>query len=110
MASLDGVAVIEVRSGPSFQVLSPPVGAGTAFSASTVSPNGRFLFAASGSGVWVWVIDKNSDPPVKPLQTLRVVTSGTSGPIAALPEGRFIFVANVGADTILVVEAVAASM
>ena len=60
------------------------------------------------NGVSVLVIDENSDPPVKPLQTLSVGTS--PGGIAASPDGRFIFVANNGDNTVSVIEAAAVSM
>ena len=110
----DSVSVIEVSSGPSFQVLSPPVGAGHHPVNLTVSPDGRFLFVNNDGGVLVCVIDKNSHPPVQPLQTLSVWDRDESVEyqgISASPDGNFIFVANVGeGTTILVIEPVVVSM
>src|SRR5262249_40594416 len=98
---------IEVSSGPSFQVLSPPLDVGPSPWALTVSPDGRFLFVISDNGVSICVIDRNSHPPVRPWQTLSVVAPGSIG---ASPEGYFVFVGNDAQTTISVVEPVLVSM
>jgi DNA-binding beta-propeller fold protein YncE len=103
----DSVSVIEVSSGPSFEVLSPPVSAGPRPSALTVSPDGSSLFVTNDNGVLVLVIDKNSHPPVRPLQTLSVPRPWD---IAASPDGHFIFVVNSDENTISVIEPIAVSM
>jgi DNA-binding beta-propeller fold protein YncE len=115
--NLDGnsVSVIDLSKGPPFRVLSPPVAAGPSPWGLVVSPDGRFLFVSNSykdghefNGVSVLVIDENSDPPVKFLQTLSVGTSPEG--IAVSPDGPFIFVANNLDNTVSVIEAVEVSM
>jgi DNA-binding beta-propeller fold protein YncE len=109
---VSSVSVIEKSSGPSFQVLSPALGAGPNSRRLTVSPDGRFLFVTSDNGISVWVIDKSSHPPVQLSQTLSVGSQPGGQPraIAASPNGYFIFVANVDDSTISVIEPVEVSM
>jgi DNA-binding beta-propeller fold protein YncE len=104
----DSVSVIDVSSGPPFQVLSPPVGAGKSPSQLAVSPDGRFLFVSNVNGLSVLAIDENNHPPLQPFQTLSVGTNPRG--IAASPDGQFIFVANLGDNTLSVIDAVAVSM
>jgi DNA-binding beta-propeller fold protein YncE len=59
------------------------------------------------NGVSVWVIDKNSHPPVQLFQTLSV---GSHRAIAASPDGHFIYVANADDNTISVIEPAVVSM
>jgi DNA-binding beta-propeller fold protein YncE len=73
----------------------------------TVSPDGSSLFVTNDNGVLVLVIDKNSHPPVRPLQTLSVPRPWD---IAASPDGHFIFVVNSDENTISVIEPIAVSM
>ena len=108
--SQSSVSVIEVSSGPSFQVLSPALSTGPDALCLTVSPDGRFLFVTSDKGLLVWVIDKNSNPPVQLLQTLQAGPQPRA--VAASPDSRFVFVGNYDGDSgsISVIELAVVSM
>jgi DNA-binding beta-propeller fold protein YncE len=101
------VSVIEVSSGPKFQVLSS-LDAGNNPAGLAVSPDGRFLFVTNDDGLSVWGIDKNSAPPVKLLQT--VGAGEQSRGIAVLPKDPFILVADWFHNSVSVIEPVAVSM
>jgi DNA-binding beta-propeller fold protein YncE len=113
------MSIIEVSSGPSFQVLSPSITIGPPhvddgpYSSLTVSPDGSCLFVTGYDSVLVWGIDKNNHPPVQPLQTLSVGQQPSA--VAASPDARYVFVANAGGGagedgTISVIQPVAVSM
>jgi DNA-binding beta-propeller fold protein YncE len=109
VADMDGhsISVVEVSSGPSLQVLSPPVEAGPYPGRLTASPDGRFLFSI-GIDVSVWGIDKNSHPPLQLLQTISIPNPNLMA--VAAPDFHFIFVLNINDGTTSVIGPVEVSM
>ena len=59
--------------------------------------DGRFLFVTSDNGLLVWVIDKNSNPPVQLLQTLQAGPQPRA--VAVSPDARFVFVGTYDGDS-----------
>jgi 6-phosphogluconolactonase (cycloisomerase 2 family) len=96
----DGVYAFRVNSGTGglSSVSGSPFSTGNSFTALTVSPNNRVLYAANGNGTVVAYSINATTGSLTSIDTENVGTSPSG--VVVSPNGQFLYVSNQGSDNV----------